>query len=46
MLTMARIERELSQIFGGRIVDLRTPSELSRYFCDDAMRKAEFCYEA
>ena len=46
MLTMARIERELSQIFGGRIVDLRTPPELSKYFRDDVMRTAEFCYEA
>jgi len=46
MVAMARIERELSQIFGGRMVDLRTPSELSRYFRDDVMRKAEVCYDA
>jgi predicted nucleotidyltransferase len=44
MLTMARIERELSLIFGGRKVDLRTPAELSRYFRDDVMKKAETCY--
>lgn len=46
MLAMARIERELSQIFGGRKVDLRTPAELSRYFRDDVLRKAEVCYDA
>jgi predicted nucleotidyltransferase len=46
MLTMARIERELSQLFGGRTIDLRTPAELSRYFRDDVLQKAEVCYEA
>jgi predicted nucleotidyltransferase len=45
MLTMSRIERELSLIFG-RKVDLRTPAELSRYFRDDVMQKAEVCYDA
>ena len=45
MLTMARIERELSQIFEGRKVDLRTPAELSRYFRDDVLQKAEVCYD-
>jgi len=46
MLTMARIERELSLIFGNRKVDLRTPAELSRYFRDDVLQKAEVCYDA
>lgn len=46
MLAMSRIERELSLIFGGRKVDLRTPAELSRYFRDDVMQKAEVCYDA
>lgn len=45
MLTMARIERELSQIFEGRKVDLRTPAELSHYFRDDVLQKAEVCYD-
>jgi len=45
MLTMVRIERELSQIFEGRKVDLRTPAELSRYFRDDVLQKAEVCYD-
>jgi predicted nucleotidyltransferase len=29
---LARIERELSALLGGRKVDLRTPEDLSRYF--------------
>lgn len=45
MLTMARIERELSQIFEGRKVDLRTSAELSRYFRDEVLQKAEVCYD-
>lgn len=45
MLTMARIERELSQIFGDRKIDLRTPAELSRYFRDDVMRQMVICYD-
>lgn len=46
MLGMARIERELSNIFGGRKIDLRTPAELSRYFRDDVLKNAEVCYDA
>ena len=32
LLRMARIERELSTLLGGRKIDLRTPEDLSRYF--------------
>ena len=46
MLAMSRIERELSQVFGGRKVDLRTAAELSRYFREDVLQKAEVCYDA
>ena len=46
MLGMARMQRELTKILGGRTVDLRTPAELSRYFRDDVIRAAEVCYEA
>lgn len=46
MFAMARIERELSLIFGNRKVDLRTPAELSRYFRADVLLKAEVCYDA
>ena len=41
---MARLERELSHILGGRKVDLRTPEDLSRYFRDEVLRKAEVQY--
>lgn len=46
MLGLARMQRELTEILGGRTVDLRTPAELSRYFRDDVIRDAEVCYEA
>jgi uncharacterized protein len=39
-LRMAALEQELSDLFGGRKIDLRTPAELSRYFRDDVMRTA------
>ena len=39
-LQMAAMERELSPLFGGRKVDMRTPSELSRYFRDEVLRTA------
>ena len=38
------MEDELSEIFGGRKIDLRTPADLSRYFRDDVIRKSELCY--
>lgn len=36
LLTMARLENELSNLLG-RKVDLRTPAELSRYFRDQVV---------
>jgi len=45
-LRMAGMERELSAILGGRKVDLRTPSELSRYFRDEVLRTAVIQYAA
>lgn len=41
---IARMERELSVIFGGRKVDLRTAEDLSRYFREDVLREAEVQY--
>jgi len=38
------MEDALSEIFGGRKVDIRTPSDLSRYFREDVMRKAVVQY--
>ncbi len=41
---IARMERELSVILGGRKVDLRTPEDLSRYFRDEVLHDAEVQY--
>jgi predicted nucleotidyltransferase len=41
---IARMERELSAIFGGRKIDLRTAEDLSRYFRQDVLREAEVQY--
>jgi uncharacterized protein len=43
---LARIEAELSELLGGRRVDLRTPQELSRYFRDQVLREAEVQFAA
>jgi hypothetical protein len=42
---LARMERELSELIG-RKVDLRTPSELSRYFRDEVCAGAQVQYSA
>jgi uncharacterized protein len=41
LLGIARMERELSPVLGGRKVDLRTPEDLSRYFRDQVVETAE-----
>ena len=41
LLDMARIEIELSELPGGRKVDLRTAQDLSRHFRDEVVRTAE-----
>ncbi len=46
LLDMAQIEIELSQLLGGRKVDLRTAEDLSRYFRDEVVRTAEPQYVA
>ncbi len=38
---LVNMEEELSDYFGGRKVDLRTPNDLSRYFRDEIMQAAE-----
>jgi predicted nucleotidyltransferase len=43
LLTIARMERELSAIYGKK-VDLRTPQELSRYFRDEVMNNNRIQY--
>ena len=42
---IAGLEIELSALFGGRKVDLRTPEDLSRYFRQDVLDSAEVQYE-
>jgi hypothetical protein len=44
LLGIARMERELSKILGGRRVELRTPEDLSRYFRLEVLAKAEVQY--
>jgi hypothetical protein len=46
LLGMAAVEAELSNLLGGRRVDLRTPQELSRYFRDEVARIAEVQFAA
>ncbi|MCK6622257.1 MAG: nucleotidyltransferase family protein [Calditrichaceae bacterium] len=41
---IARMERELSAIFDGRKVDLRTAEDLSRYFRAEVLQEAEVQY--
>lgn len=41
---IAAMELELSDLLGGRKVDLRTAKDLSRYFRDEVVRTAEVQY--
>ncbi|MBN2437600.1 MAG: nucleotidyltransferase domain-containing protein [Deltaproteobacteria bacterium] len=41
---MARMERELSSLLGGRKLDLRTPEDLSRYFRQEVLNEVEVQY--
>ena len=44
LLRLAGMELELSELFDGRKVDLRTPKDLSRYFRRQVMDEAELQY--
>ena len=46
LLGISRMERGLSQIFGGRKIDLRTPEDLSKYFRQQVLSTAEVQYAA
>jgi hypothetical protein len=46
LLGLAGIELELSQLLGGRKVDLRTPHDLSKHFRSQVLRTAELQYAA
>jgi hypothetical protein len=41
---LVRMEEELSSVFNGHKVDLRTPRDLSRYFRDGVLASAEELY--
>ena len=45
LLGVAGLEIELSRLFSGRKVDLRTPEDLSRYFRQSVLETAEVQYE-
>lgn len=45
-MALAGMEIELTELLGGRKVDLRTAQELSRYFRDEVVRTAEVLYAA
>jgi predicted nucleotidyltransferase len=40
------LQEELSRLFDGRTVDLRTPEDLSRYFRDEVVAGAQVQYAA
>lgn len=44
LFDIVAMEEELSAIFGGRKVDLRTPEDLSRYLRDKVLQEAEVAY--
>jgi len=44
LLGIASMERELTALFGGRRVDLRTPEDLSPYFRHSVLEQAEVQY--
>ena len=44
LLGLAGMEIELSELLGGRPIDLRTAPDLSRYFRDEVIRTAEVQY--
>ena len=45
LLSIAGVELELSELFTGRKVDLRTPEDLSPYFRQDVLATAEAQYD-
>jgi len=44
LLSISGMEIELSEMIGGKQVDLRTAGDLSHYFRDDVLRMAEVQY--
>jgi predicted nucleotidyltransferase len=46
LFAMARMQRELSPLFLGKRIDLRTAEDLSHYFRKDVVAKADVRYAA
>ncbi len=46
LITLAGMEIELSELIGGRRVDMNTPRSISRYFRDEVLEEAEALYVA
>lgn len=46
LFELSTMERELSDIFEKRKIDIKTPGDLSRYFKDEVLREAEILYAA
>jgi predicted nucleotidyltransferase len=46
LFDIAGMEQELSEVLGGRKIDLRTPEDLSRYFRQQVLAEAEVQYAA
>jgi predicted nucleotidyltransferase len=44
LFNLIRLEDELSSIFYGHKIDLRTPMDISRYFRNDVLKMAEVIY--
>ena len=44
LFRLVGMEHELSDIAGGRRIDMRTPEDLSRYFREDVVTSAEALY--
>ncbi len=45
LMGLTRMERDISELLGGRKVDMRTPEDPSRYFREEVMATVEELYE-
>lgn len=45
LITLAGMEMELSEILGGRKVDMNTPRSLSPYYRDEVLGEAKVLYD-
>ena len=44
LFELAAMEREMSGVMGGRMVEINTPNSLSKYFRDEVLAEAEGAY--